>query len=444
MTQPTDDLRLDELLSRYWDNTLSAEEMVELNAQLLANPEARHRLRFLSLLARVSCDHARRHPSRQQTARRRSRHRRLALVGCVAVLLIASLGLYFFKKTNNSAETTSAFTLLQCIGEVQVGSNNIVQPTQTGQVINFGQTVATIGLDSSAVLRCEHGPSLSLMGETEAKIRDEVAGRHLSLNRGGFLAKVHLGQPAFVVTTAEAHLRTTSEECQFTAYRTLDHTEISVISGRVQVSTNDGQSVLQLSHGEIALVEANGMVLKQLATAAPEQYAWDLSRPLPADWRQGQVITEPSAQPYGRAVVPLLMDDPYLRRTCWQIRSENRWTTGLFAFHPDTHLRIRYRVDRTGEGQLLAVIRPDPPRPEACQVLLAPISFTATPPGVWQTVILRTNDWQVEHSPKRGPLDYPQPWIAFLVVFNTYEQNLGLKVSEFAVRRGPFPTSASN
>jgi hypothetical protein len=68
-------------------------------------------------------------------------------------------------------------------------------------------------------------------------------------------------------------------------------------------------------------------------------------------------------------------------------------------------------------------------------VLLAPLVFEPPPEGRWHTVELTTADW----FPERETPDYPFPWVSFLVVFNTYEEDLGLRVAEFTVSRPALP-----
>ncbi len=57
--------------------------------------------------------------------------------------------------------------------------------------------------------------------------------------------------------------------------------------------------------------------------------------------------------------------------------------------------------------------------------------FTAGGPGGWQTLSIRASDMlDCREAPKFGP-----PWVAFLMIFNTYSSNLGLEVAEFRVSR---------
>jgi hypothetical protein len=70
-----------------------------------------------------------------------------------------------------------------------------------------------------------------------------------------------------------------------------------------------------------------------------------------------------------------------------------------------------------------------------CCVLFAPIAFEPAADGGWRTVELNAADWVVQQDPP----DCPRPWVAFLVVFNTYEQDLGLRVAEFTVSHGSAP-----
>ena len=59
--------------------------------------------------------------------------------------------------------------------------------------------------------------------------------------------------------------------------------------------------------------------------------------------------------------------------------------------------------------------------------------FHATVAGEWRWLEMRA-DKMLEPPNTEAPM-FGAPWIGFLVIFNTYEADLGLEVAEFRVTR---------
>jgi hypothetical protein len=62
-------------------------------------------------------------------------------------------------------------------------------------------------------------------------------------------------------------------------------------------------------------------------------------------------------------------------------------------------------------------------------VLEVPRPFAAARPGAWEELDVRAADLAVE----KGELDFDPPWVAFLIIFNTFEADLGLRVADVTV-----------
>lgn len=433
MTPP--DRRLDDLLVRYWDDTLTAGEAAELNRALADDPAARDRFRTFCLYA-VAIGESRSGPRPVPRPRRPvGRWAAVAAVtagGLAAAVLLAVGGGVAPPVPGPPPGWTY---LVRATGIVRVRTADIDRPVETGAAVDPGATVAIRGAESSAVLRYPDGTEVVLTGDTEATV-GPAGGPRLTLARGAVTAAVPAGQP-FTVATPEARA-VANGGATVSVSRSTAQTEVGVTAGHVRVTAPDGDPLMDMSQGELGTVDPGGAARKQPVTHAPDEYRWDPHQPLPADWGLGRLTTSPG----GRAFAPVQWNDPcYDMFRCWGLRSENRWLRGLYRIHPDTRYRVRYKVDRPGTAQLLAVVRTDPPdkNPNTCNVLLAPIPFEPAADGGWRTVELSATDWEVEQNPGRLPLDRPMPLVVFLVAFNTYDQDLGLRVAEFTVARGTLP-----
>jgi hypothetical protein len=114
----------------------------------------------------------------------------------------------------------------------------------------------------------------------------------------------------------------------------------------------------------------------------------------------------------------------------FEIRSDKQWTRGFFRLHPDSRVRVTYRVERPGRGQVCFCVRtPDVRSPDTGMLEWNGTYVPGTPADPWRTIdvparVMLDN----KHTPKFGA-----PWIGFLFIFNTYEPNLGLQIAEFRV-----------
>jgi ferric-dicitrate binding protein FerR (iron transport regulator) len=405
---------LDELFVRYWEGTLSPDQAADLEARLAADPRAAAEFRALCLQAVVMAEAV----AAPAPAPPRRRWRGAAAAGLLAAAALLTWG-----------DPPGSVRLVRASGLVRLGPAAVA----AGRAISAGETVSTVGLAASAVLAYPDGTEVTLTGDAEARVGGRS--RRLEVIQGAVRAEV----PAdgFVLATPEASAAA-GPGTRLTVCRLTTQTEVGVAAGRVQLTDPGGDPLGDMGEGEVMTVDPVGAA-QRTAADLPETYSWRLARPLPVGWEKGVLADDPLARPFGRAVAPSLWFDFHIGRRCWQVRSESRWVRGLFGVFPDSVARVRYKVDRAGPGQLLAVVRPTSPLSLTdCNVLLAPLPFEPAADGGWREAVLPLAGWAVEPKAWRRPPG-PMPWAAFLVVFNTYEQDLGLRVAEFSVGRGRAP-----
>jgi hypothetical protein len=195
----------------------------------------------------------------------------------------------------------------------------------------------------------------------------------------------------------------------------------------VTVSEPDGDQLAVVGAGEQLTVREGGC-RKCPLPEAPENYKLDLTQPLPAEWPVGHRQQTPA----GPVLVPEYWEDPYYGGAfLYQIRSHNPWATGFFRMQSDSTVRVRYRATDTGPGQFCFCVRQLDPRSRGTGMLEYNGTFEETPAGQWRTIEIRAAELlDNKHAPNFGP-----PWVGFLIIFNTYESDLGLEVAEFRVTR---------
>ncbi len=426
------DPRLDVLFARYWDNVLTDTELHELEQRLATDPAARDWFRFLCLqattigdlsaVARVEAPPPPPVPS--SPTRRWSRRQVFGLVGAGVAASVTGVLTHPWW----GAPDPTAVKLVAIRGAVRVTTLDGEITPILGRAVAPGGTVTTYGDDASARLFCTDGTEISLAGDSSLTLA--TSGRTLLLRRGYATADLRPQPPesGLILSTAAASLA-----CPTGALVTLQHqseaTEVGVRTGDVAVSAPTGESLGVVGAGELLIVQ-NNAGRKQPMPATPEHFAWDLTGELPAGWHVGKRVVTPE----GPVVVPDLYNDPYHNHTpMWQIRSNKQWARGFFRLLPDSQLAIRYKVEKTGGAQMVVCVRSETTAGAATSVVEYNGAFIADPSGKWQTLEVKAEDMSGEGN-SAAPA-FGAPWIGFLVIFNTYKIDLGLRIAEFRVTR---------
>jgi hypothetical protein len=279
---PPRDPRLDELFARYWENALGDAEAAELDRRLAADPAARDWFRFLSLQAAVAAEGSAVARVGAAPAGGWSRRRVLRYVGAGLAAGVAAAVVGRRLTTENPADPVR---LADRRGNVLVRTADGLTLDRAAAV-PAGGTVTTRGAGSSAVLAYPDGTAVALTGDSALTVA--ATGRRMDVRRGHATADVRPplggGRP-LVLGTAVATLTGLSG-----AVTTLGHavraSEVYVHQGRVTVSDPDGERLDVVGAGEQLTVRDDGC-RKQRLPETPDEYAWDLTRPLPDGWAVG-------------------------------------------------------------------------------------------------------------------------------------------------------------
>jgi ferric-dicitrate binding protein FerR (iron transport regulator) len=422
------DPAFDRLLARYWDGTLTPAEWAELNARLEADPHARRWFRevcFQAVAANEAgppADAPSRPAERGKVSRRAAIGLGLGAAGVGAALAAHSLW-------NRSAPPVAAVLGAKVTwtrGQVfRTGPSG--DPLAVGDVIPTGGGVSTVGPTSAAVLELADGSTLCLSADTLVTV--EEAGGRVLVKQGGATADLRpsaADRPGVQVSTPLVGL-SSADGADVDLSSGGRQTEVNVQRGQVAACEPDGR-LTDLRDGELLTVGADARPTVRPAPILPDNYVLDFTRRLPEGWRVGTREETPA----GPLLAPQLWYDPYHSTQMYQIRSHQNWVRGLVRLFPDSVVSFRYRADRTGDGQVVLVSRRPRSTFKDCGCLIWEGRFLATPPGEWQPpVSVRAADLLDNHE---GPRFAP-PWVAFLLIFNTYTEDLGLRVADFRVTR---------
>jgi hypothetical protein len=412
------DPRIADLFARFWDDALAPAERAELNDRLTADPAAREAFRAYLVQAVATAEAAPVAAARSAGPRRLSRRQLLWLAGggVAAAATAVVLGRWYWPD-----ESPVGVELVEAVGEVTIKTPEWERAAAAGPV-PVGAVLTTVGQSSSALLRLADGTDVSMAGESVVTlVRD---GHRLQLQRGTATATAPArpaGPEATTLGTTEASLSGIGGAV-LTLARSAQTTEVGVQTGRVAVADAAGDPLEVVHPGEVLTVRADGGHRKQPVEPPKTEFDWDLTRPLPEGWAVG--VREVTAD--GPVVRPVRWFDPYHKAEMYQVRSDHRWTRPFAKLLPDSTFRVRYRAERAGRGQLTVIVRGD----DLCQSETGVVEWNwAIQPGGGQLLEVKAGAMlNNRHAPRFGP-----PWVAFLIIFNTYQEDLGLKIAALQV-----------
>ena len=422
---------------RYWENDLSEADAAEFERRLVVDPVAREEFQLFCLQAMVSAELppaanpaetfefalAQQRQKEITPAIYWTRRRILRYIGGGAAA-IAAAGYVGRQDWGVQDDSPTGVQLTAHKGEVTLRAASGKHLRLSGD-IPPGSRLATIGPVSSAVLSCPDGSEVSFVGDSEVALVG--GGARLVLRHGAATANVpfHGRVPQFtVLQTAQASL-TRLSNVLVTLARTQRGTDVLVKKGVALVDAPNGRSCGIVRAGELLTVRTDGDCSKQAILASPDKFAWDLTGPLPPGWSVG--IREVSAG--CPVVVPEFWLDPYYQVEMCQIRSDKQWARGFFRLHPESIIRVKYWVERPGPSQLVIVVRTENHTEPTTGVLECNGAFGRARPGEWQVLEVKASDmFDTVHAPK-----FDAPWVGFLVIFNTYRSDIGLKIASFEV-----------
>lgn len=461
MTAPPDDLRLYELFVLYWDNALNSEERAELEQRLMASAEAREWFQTFTMQAVAASElPAPPCPSREEVSenpspqdaplepgscialpaapiiqrdqkRRWTRRQALQYFGGGLATGIGGLALgrwLWHDRMNSGAQlwNPQGTVIIQDLhGRTVSGSVGI--PAS----VPIGGTVSTYGLASSVVLVVGGGATITLTGDSAVRVIDQ--NRRLRLHRGAISAAVPpqpAGSDPLTVTTAQVAF-TGLSGVMMTFGEHVRATEALVHQGTATATHPTGEPIVVVREGESLTVWQDGDHRKKPIPRTPDEYAWDLSKPFPDGWVIGQRDVTVEGWPIARTES---WPDPYYQNTeMYQIRSNKQWLHGFFQVSPASVVRVRYRVQEPGEGQLCFCVRSAQSRSPQTGMLEWNGTFGDKGVNEWHWLEIKPEEMLGalnKHVPKFGA-----PWVGFLFIFNTYTKDLGLEIAELRVTR---------
>jgi ferric-dicitrate binding protein FerR (iron transport regulator) len=419
---------------RYFDGDLNADELKALNERLRTDEASRRRfVEFCTrgMLVREIFDPERQASLRRETIRPRTHARRgwrrlLGLAVAASILAGALVGLWFFNRPGPRA----IGTLESVSGDVRIlAVGGEVRTAENGSPVEPGDTIRARGERDQAVFVFTDNTRITLIGDASVTLGD--GGQKSVVVHHGNLAVVARPQPKelpLVLATPTAQLQVVGTQFLLEARR--DHTDLSVIEGRVRVTrVNDNQSV-EVAQGKRLLTKDRAEFVVQDIPKPAEDWQLDFEDGLPPGMSRGRFVRD-GLPPDSRGAVAAIQNDLGKHGIHHEIATPENWSHGLFAVHDDSHLHFTYKMERPNWINVFIIVR-EPNGPFAGNYLFNKPVFRR-PAGQWHTLTIPLSEFK-----KAGGKDgesLPTRLIPFLVLFSS-DNDRGLVIDRIWVTRG--------
>ena len=313
--------------------------------------------------------------------------------------------------------------------EIGDGEDSFAQAS-AGQEVRSGQRVVTRGPDAHAAVRLQDDTVFMLSGDTRLAFPFADANR-VCVERGNLVADVE-PRPAdrpLVICTPEANVEVLGT--RLSVSREPEKTCVAVLEGEIRITRLSDQREVELDSGQATEVSAETDLRPAPIQGAPDHWSLDFNEGLPDGWQTGQLVFDELPDGSRAAVRTSGVTENGRRR--YQIRSHNAWSDGLFSLHDDSWLHIRYRLEKPGTFLPYVVCRQHDFGQPVC-TLLTPGNLRQTAANQWHTMTLAMHQLHRTKTQDRVPLD--GQLVAFLLVFDSPEQNPGLTIDRIWVTRG--------
>lgn len=431
---------LDRLISAYWDGTISAADQCILEAQLATESSARKWLIEWSRNATQAAESTEitgavpptATPGKPRSGFQIDRRKLLVGFGAGTAFGLAAGAVFAKWWTNNPAAVAVASVpvhLLWSQGTVVLRDAQGA-PLATNDPLPIGGTIETVGAQSSAMLGFGRGSTVCLSAETRL-VRSE-RGEVLTLEHGGIAADLYPSnnvEESLTVASSQLNI-VVSGRAEVSLSQSSGSTDLAVQQGLAMVVTGDQPQPMSISTGEFVSVSSTQETTIQPVPLIPDRFSMDFAQPLPLGWAVGESVTR-----HGRGCVTTQhWFDPYHKAKLHEIRSQHAYTRGMVRIFPDSVIEVDYHAVCAGKLEIVLCVRSIPSTRRTSGNLEWHGSVLECSNRTWKTLRLRGDEFlNYKQPPNVGP-----PWVAFLLIFNTAEVDLGFHVAQVRVSRpGP-------
>lgn len=430
---------LDGLAAALRDGEFSAAQRERLDRLLADDPACRERfLKHMHLAAILHEDAAALldgHDGRD------SHHRRNKVVPFVTIATLAAAAVFMIlvapRLIDPGDKAAQYPTLIPLEGVVEIIDSGGQPVAATGETALPPGTGITTGSDeAAATIRYPDGTLLVMAGPGKLRV-GSASHKDLVVEEGvvfSNVAKQPAGKP-MVIHTPRAELVVLGT--RFAVEAKSDVTDMEVIEGRVRLKRLSDGATTEVSAGQRLTVRDEDRASLLVKDGLPPAQSWreDFESGM-GSWTRGE-WTRKGLPAASRGGVRLIPANANAHRA-----GAKDFLRGLFEAHPDTHIRITYKMERPAWVNLfLLTHRVDDNGSLSWQMYLYnEIPFFPLAPVKWREVTIPLSKFKARSAPREyagyaGPPPAPGEIIKTFW-FSTIGEDRGLIIDEVSVSRG--------
>ena len=438
------------LLSKLFEDLLSEDETVLLEAMLSESEEARLLyMQYVDLQVELGCLVVEEHMQNKlvrfpSSISKRKANKIPARRFAEAAVILVGIGmglLWFFNRDGVSVEENQVARLTNPVGDVSIEVESKRSDLLEGMVMEYrpGDILRTEGAGSSVVLSYTDGSQFKVWSNSEVVNRAET-GKIIELIEGAASADIteqHEKHP-LMIRTPMAEL--TVVGTAFTVNAGKQETAVSVFDGEVRLKRLQDAKKADLGGGEFITITAKDMLVREMLDPGG---LWEenLEKPFPKHVSaEGMFFNDKKYLPKGSyGAMKSVITEKSGQKTHWVMALPKDWNEGYFTIYPDSYLNITYKYERLNSSfQLVMDTRVFTPNqdPRATYVYMNEALTSEKYKKQWRSVSIPVRKFQGD-SGERGT--YPGGDVACGLTFHAVGEHSGFIIDKVWVTRGAAP-----
>ena len=266
----------------------------------------------------------------------------IAAMSAAVAILVAVLNLRQPDRDKPPTGAGGIANLEDAVGDVRVvtAEGQTLSIEQSG-AIESGDTIRTRGAQSAVIVVYADGTRLTLVGDTDVTCAD-TGHKSVVVHQGTLAAAVKpqpKGSPMLLATPA-AQVQVVGTQFVVEALR--NQTDLSVTEGSVRlIRVSDGKTVDVPSGKRLLAANRSELAIEDIPQP-PDTWDLDFEDGLPANFGGGLFVQD--APPGSKGSVAAVLTDLGQWGDVYEIKSQARWYSGLFAVHDDSHFHFTYKM----------------------------------------------------------------------------------------------------
>ena len=355
------------------------------------------------------------------------------IAAAIGGLAVAVVLLFFIDFGSSDAELEAALGSFE--GEVVVTSaDGKTVPTSLGIGLRPGCAIETRGSDSFATLEFSDQTRFVLVSDSLARIDDSNL-KNLVFREGRLIAQIE-SQPAgnpFRISAPHAIVHVMGTKFVLESRR--EQTDVNVIQGQVAVTDTADENSVEISQGEYVVARGDSPFVVQKTSDDEAGWSEDFEDGLPEHWQSGQFEANelPTESKGGVRAAKREINGEV--SVLYEVISHDEWARGLFRYHEDLHLHVKFKMDQPSWINVFFIARTnDPKNPKT--FLHKFDEFPLGKAGEWCKVTIPLSEFQVKTSKGFEDIPATPDELVFGMNFSSPSPDLGLVIDELSVTRG--------